>query len=67
MANLEHRYDIACTRVFEYTHDLPEGGLGRVITNPNEYFDLSRDFHEGKRSKTAAEPVEFVATQSQRV
>jgi hypothetical protein len=49
---------MACTRVFEYTHDMSEGDLGRIITSPNEYFDLSRDIREGKRSK-----AESISTQ----
>jgi len=64
MASQEHRYDMACTRVFEYTHGVVEGGLGRIITNPNDYFDLSRDIIEGKRSKdSTVEVTEFTASQ----
>ena len=60
MATKERRFDMACTRAFEYTHDMSEGALGRIITSPNEYFELSRDIHEGRRSKDAAETTEVI-------
>lgn len=60
----EHRYDMACTKVFEYTHEIAEGELGRVIASPNEYFDLSRDVREGKRSKEPGS-TQVVVSQSQ--
>jgi hypothetical protein len=62
MASVEHRYDSACTRVFEFTHDMVEGSLSRVITNPNEYFDLSREIHEGKRTKETQETTELIVS-----
>lgn len=43
MASKENRYDMACTRTFEYTHGMSDGELGRIITSPNEYFDLGCD------------------------
>ena len=67
MASKEHRYDMACTRVFEHTHDLLEGKLGRIITSPNEYFDLSRDFRDGKRSKPSGVATQIIISQSPRV
>lgn len=41
-------YDKACARYFEYTHQMPEGGLGTVITHPNGYFDMSRKVLSGE-------------------
>jgi hypothetical protein len=46
MASKNHRYDMACTRVFELTHNMNEGDLGEIITTPNQYFDLSRKKRE---------------------
>ncbi|KAI6202868.1 hypothetical protein M3Y94_00490400 [Aphelenchoides besseyi] len=60
MASDEHRYDMACTRVFEHTHEIPDGALGCVITSPNEYFDLSRDIHEGKKEKPQSRPAQVL-------
>lgn len=60
MASEEHRYDMACTRVFEYAHAMSEGALGHIITSPNEWFELSRDVHEGRRTKEAAEKTEVL-------
>jgi len=53
-----NRYDKACTRYFEFKHNMPEGGLGSVITHPNEYYSLSRKILRGDRSLDAGIAME---------
>lgn len=43
-------YHVACTRLFEATHDLKKGeGLGKggeSVSHPNRYFDRSREMEK---------------------
>uniref|UniRef100_A0A1I8B7W2 DNA primase large subunit n=1 Tax=Meloidogyne hapla TaxID=6305 RepID=A0A1I8B7W2_MELHA len=41
-----HRYDKACTKYFEFVHKIPD--LEELITNPNQYYSLSRRAHRGE-------------------
>ncbi|KAI1708182.1 eukaryotic and archaeal DNA primase, large subunit domain-containing protein [Ditylenchus destructor] len=50
MLSKSNQFDRACARYFEYTHKMPEGGLGSVITHPNEYYSLSRKILGGERA-----------------
>ena len=41
----KHEYTIACTKVFEMTHNVPEGE-SMHISHPNLYFERSRQLEK---------------------
>lgn len=47
-----HHYQVACTRVFEYTHRIKGGdgldGQGETVDHPNRYFTRSRELFRAK-------------------
>jgi DNA primase large subunit len=52
----EH-YHVACTRVYEITHDLRKGegiGGGETVVHPNEYTQRSRELEKAKAQAAAA-------------
>jgi hypothetical protein len=46
-----NRFDVACTRYFESVHNIPENGLGMLITHPNQYYSQSRKIISGEISR----------------
>lgn len=49
-------YHVACTRVYEITHDLKKGegiGGGETVVHPNEYTQRSRELEKAKTQATA--------------
>ncbi|VDN04887.1 unnamed protein product [Thelazia callipaeda] len=59
------RYDKACTRYFECAHKMTENSMSTVITHPNQYYELSRQVHEGKRNKEEEPKHEIILNISQ--
>ncbi|MFH4974670.1 hypothetical protein AB6A40_001379 [Gnathostoma spinigerum] len=56
------QYDRACTRYFEFMHNMEQGSLGTLITHPNQYFELSRQIREGHRTRESAAGHDVVIT-----
>ncbi|CAJ0573522.1 unnamed protein product, partial [Mesorhabditis spiculigera] len=55
------RYDKACTRQFEYARGMADGGLGTLITHPNQYYEMATQVRDGKRTE---EHTQLMVSQS---
>ncbi|CAG0915717.1 unnamed protein product [Notodromas monacha] len=45
----ENHHQIACGKVFQYTHNLPSNSVG--INHPNQYFEASQEVRHGKQDQ----------------
>ncbi|CAJ0955014.1 unnamed protein product, partial [Mesorhabditis belari] len=55
------RFDKACTRQFEFARGMMEGGLGQLVTHPNQYYEFAIQVRDGKRHE---EHIEVLKSQT---